>query len=129
MGEDVPLWARGNHTMLRFVTTCNNGVFNGGIFIHFSINFCFLFVDKKLFWRIFKHPIFICNYLERLILALFLLKNKNHTRTKLWTKYYSIVKPFNMWATNIPYHLVSINNTNPKPFKVSFETQPIALRY
>ena len=40
--------ARGGHTPLCFVTTCDNGVFNGGVFMHFSINFPALFVDIKL---------------------------------------------------------------------------------
>ena len=38
----------GGHTPLCFVTTCNNGVFNKGLFMHFSINFPALFVDIKL---------------------------------------------------------------------------------
>ena len=40
--------ARGGHTPLCFVTTCDNGVFNGGVFMHFSIFFPTLFVDIKL---------------------------------------------------------------------------------
>ena len=44
---------QGDHTPLRFVTTCNNGVFNGGIFMHLSILFHALFVDIKLLWCIF----------------------------------------------------------------------------
>jgi hypothetical protein len=39
---------RGGHTSLCFVTTCDNGVFNGGIFMHLSIFFPALFVDIKL---------------------------------------------------------------------------------
>ena len=38
----------GDHTPLRFVTTCDNGVFNEGIFMHLSIFFPALFVDIKL---------------------------------------------------------------------------------
>jgi hypothetical protein len=40
--------ARGDHTPLGFVTTCDNGVFNGGIFMHLSKIFPSLFVDIKL---------------------------------------------------------------------------------
>jgi hypothetical protein len=39
---------RGDHTPLGFVTTCDNGVFNGGVFMHLSIIFHSLFVDIKL---------------------------------------------------------------------------------
>ena len=45
---DRVVYARGGHTPLCFVTTCDNGVFNGGVFMHFSINFPTLFVDIKL---------------------------------------------------------------------------------
>ena len=38
----------GGHTPLCFVTTCDNEVFNGGVFMHFSIIFAALFVDRKL---------------------------------------------------------------------------------
>ena len=41
-------FSRGDHTSLRFVTMCNNGVFNGGIFMYLSIFFFALFVDIKL---------------------------------------------------------------------------------
>ena len=44
----------GDHTPLRFVTTCNNGEFNGRIFMHLSIFFPILFVDIKLLWHIFS---------------------------------------------------------------------------
>ena len=29
--------SQGDHTPLHFVTTCDNGVFNGGVFMHLSI--------------------------------------------------------------------------------------------
>ena len=60
----------GDYTLLHFVTTCDNGVFNGGIFMHLSVFFSFLFVDIKLPWHIFKYPMFICNYLERPIFSI-----------------------------------------------------------
>ena len=40
--------ARGDHTPLHFVTTCDNGIFNGGIFMHLSKKFLSLFVNIKL---------------------------------------------------------------------------------
>jgi len=39
---------RGDHIPLCFVTTCDNGVFSGGVFMHLSIYFPALFVDIKL---------------------------------------------------------------------------------
>jgi hypothetical protein len=48
----VHSYTRGSHPLC-FVTTCNNGVFNGGVFMHFSIFFLALIVDIKLLWRIF----------------------------------------------------------------------------
>jgi hypothetical protein len=39
---------RGGHIPLCFVTTCDNGVFSGGVFMHLSIFFLALFVDIKL---------------------------------------------------------------------------------
>ena len=43
-----PIDSRGPHTPLRFVTTCDNEVFDGGIFMHLSTFFPTLFVDIKL---------------------------------------------------------------------------------
>jgi hypothetical protein len=40
--------ARGGHIPLCFVTTCDNGVFSGGVFMHLSIFFPALFVNIKL---------------------------------------------------------------------------------
>ena len=43
------MMSRGDHAPLCFVTTCNNGVFNGGVlFMHLSIFVSTLFVDVKL---------------------------------------------------------------------------------
>jgi hypothetical protein len=39
---------RGGHIPLCFVTTCDNGVFSKGVFMHLSIFFPALFVDIKL---------------------------------------------------------------------------------
>ena len=44
---------RGGQTPLGVVTTCDNGVFNEGIFMHLSRIFPSLFVDIKLLSRIF----------------------------------------------------------------------------
>jgi hypothetical protein len=43
-----PVQSRGGHIPLCFVTTCDNGVFSGGVFMHLSIFFPALFVDIKL---------------------------------------------------------------------------------
>ena len=39
MFETVYLVSWGDHTPLRFITTCYNGVFNEGVFMHLSIFF------------------------------------------------------------------------------------------
>ena len=44
----LTLLTRDDHTSLRFVTTCDTGVFNGGLFMHLSIFFPVLLVDIKL---------------------------------------------------------------------------------
>ena len=47
---------RGDHTPLRFVITCDNGLFNGGIFMHLSIILPSLCVDKKATLTYFLEP-------------------------------------------------------------------------
>jgi hypothetical protein len=44
----IGLRPRGGHIPLCFVTTCDNGVFSGGVFMHLLIFFPALFVDIKL---------------------------------------------------------------------------------
>ena len=45
---DQKHYPREGHTPLCFVITCDNGVFNWGVFMHFLIIFPALFVDIKL---------------------------------------------------------------------------------
>jgi len=75
---------RGVHSPIGFVTTCDNGVFNGGVFISFPFFFPSLLVDKKLPARIFQHPIFFCKLLGGLFIGtlffLYILELKNYER-------------------------------------------------
>ena len=43
------MYSQGDYTPLRFVSMCDNGVFNGRMLIHLSMNFSSLLVDKSYF--------------------------------------------------------------------------------
>ena len=47
---------QGDHTPLRFVTTCDNGVFNGGIFMHLSMFFSLPICRQKATLMYFVAP-------------------------------------------------------------------------
>ena len=72
--------AQGDHTALCFVTTCNNGVFTGGIFMHLSVSFPSLLVNKKLSWQFFNTLYSFVILLRGSFLARYFLINYTSTK-------------------------------------------------
>ena len=68
--ETVYLVSRGDHTPLMFLILCYNGVFNGGVFMHLSINFSRPICRCKATSTYFLAPFIFCNYLKRVIFGI-----------------------------------------------------------